>query len=590
LKKHHLSHGVPPKNSLELRLHIRQLRIAGQEAGIPALIDDFVAAMPATIETQIFKAGLLHDGGLIDKSESLFVALLAEDPAAVKVRSLFVRLSLNSGRVARAVAYAPGLEIGDAAAQKLGQNVERMSAALSRFAPEGLLPGKNARTSIVVAAIDRFANRTPRAVAPDRVGPIALMTRTLGPGGAELQFSLLTRQLHQRIGQPCEAHPEVIFDGPVHVVSLLPLEESNGFHLPILTGTGLTASSVDELKRHRGPAPSVLGPDFDTLTPLLPPLLRNANERLAPWLAKVRPDVFGIWQDDTIVFATLAALIAEVPRIQLNLRGESPPARKSDICNEFRDWYLAMAAVPGIEFQCNAHRSAETYVDWLSLPLERFEVIPNGSEQASRNATEAEQQLWANFDAGTKGASRTIGTTGRLHPCKRVNLWLNFAARYLDRHPDARFVIVGGGPQEALLRARAAELGLADRLLFTGLTPNVGFWLDRMDLFLTLSESEGMPNALMEAQVSGLPIVSTQAGDSVTCYIEGQTGASISDLDNPDLTEVMDLVDGLVYRFNADPALTARAAAHGSTFSVDRMGASYMASTCKPAKTPGTSV
>ena len=492
MKKLPFTDGTRPKNVLALRLRIRQLCIAGQVDRIHPLIDDFVDALPATVENRMLRADLMHDAGLVEESDRLFLALLDEDPSAVKVRGAFVRLALNRGHVATAVAHATGLETGDAAAQKLAQDVERMRAALSRFAPDGLLPGKNARIAIVTAAFRRYADRTPRAVDPDRVGPVALMTRTLGPGGAERQFSLLARQLHQRIGQPCANHPNVTFDGPVHVVSLLPVKDTDSFHLPILTDVGLTACGVDDLERRRQPAPDVLGPVFDALSPLLAPLLRNANDRLAPWLASVRPDVFGIWQDDTVVFATLAALIAEVPRIQLNLRGESPVARKIEIADKYRDLYLAMAAIPGVEFQCNAHRSAETYVEWLDLPLERFEVISSGSEPASRNATDGEQQLWAKFDAATTGATRTIGTTGRLHPVKRLTLWLDFAVRYLDRHPDARFVIVGGGPHEAKLHARATELGLTDRLLFTGLSQNVGYWLDRMDLFLALSESEGM--------------------------------------------------------------------------------------------------
>lgn len=584
LKKLHFNDGTRPQNVLALRLRIRQLRVAGQVDRITPLISDFVAALPATVENRMLRADLMHDAGLVEESDRLFLALLDEYPSLVKVRSAFVRLALNRGYVYTAVTHAPGLEVGDAAAQKLAQDVERMRAALSRFAPNGLLPGRNARVAIVAAAFRRYAGRTPRAVDPERVGPVALMTRTLGPGGAERQFSLLARELHQRIGQPCANHPNVTFAGPVHVVSLLSFEGANSFHLPNLTDVGLTVTAVDDMERQRHPAPDVLGSDFDTLSPLLAPLLRHANDRLAPWLAEVRPDIFGIWQDDTIVFATLAALIAEVPRVQLNLRGESPVARKSEIAGEYRDWYLAMAAIPGVEFQCNAHRSAETYADWLGLPLERFEVIPNGSEPASRNATDAEKECWTSFDAATKGASRTIGTTSRLHPVKRLTLWLDFAVRYLDRHPDARFVIVGGGPQEAKLQARAVELGLTDRLLFTGLSQNVGYWLDQMDLVLALSENEGMPNALMEAQLAGLPIVSTPAGDCATCYIEGETGASISDLENPDLTEVMDLVDGLVDSFRSDPALTERAAAHGGTFSVDRMGSHYMASICKPAK------
>ncbi len=259
MKKLHSNDGTRSQNALALRLRIRQLRVAGHLDRITALIDDFVDALPATVENRMLQADLMNDAGLVEASDRLFLALLDEEPSAVKVRSTFVRLALNRGHVATAVTHASGLETGDDAAQKLAQDVERMRAAVSRFAPDGLLPGKNARIAIVAAAFRRYADRTPRAVDPNRVGTVTLMTRTLGPGGAERQFSLLARQLHRRIGQPCTNHPNVTFAGPVHVVSLLPIEDTNSFHLPILSDVGLTACCVDDLERQRQPAPDVLG-------------------------------------------------------------------------------------------------------------------------------------------------------------------------------------------------------------------------------------------------------------------------------------------------------------------------------------------
>jgi len=558
-------------------MRIRQLRIAGMTEQIRPLIAELIGTLPENTETRILEADLLNDAALFEESDAAYETLLSNNPDLINARVNFVRQTFKRGLIGKALSHAAGLEDGDPSARRFALQLAKIRDALARFAPDALIVGVDARSVVMGELIRRFSGRLPRVTTPGRLGPVALITSQMGPGGAERQFSLLARGLHARVGRPCAAHSDVVFEGPVHALSLSPLQGRLTFYVPLLAENGLQLVDMAELAPASSLMSEVLGEDFEVLFPILQDEVKDTTLRVKPWLDKIRPDAVAIWQDGSIVLSALSALLAGVPKIQINLRGASPHIRPEKVVGNFREMYRALADVPGVEYQCNAQKTANDYAAWLGLPIERFEVVANGVEQPRNAGSADDRSLWEKFSSSTADADRTIGTVSRLHPVKRVPLWLEFAKLYLARHPRARFIVVGDGPQGEVLRARAAELGLADRLLFVGLTADVGYWLDRMDMFLTLTSNEGMPNVLLEAQMSGLPVVSTPAGDATACYLEGATGATISDLQNPDQEEVMDLVDQMLRCRNVDGDFHRRARDHAGRYSVDAMVERYLA-------------
>jgi glycosyltransferase involved in cell wall biosynthesis len=94
-----------------------------------------------------------------------------------------------------------------------------------------------------------------------------------------------------------------------------------------------------------------------------------------------------------------------------------------------------------------------------------------------------------------------------------------------DRRPDASLTLVGSGPQEAALRALAAQLELRNVTFAGRVNPDEidGFYAAN-DIYVQSPDIDNMPTSVLEAFASGLPVVSTRAGGVPTILTDGQHG------------------------------------------------------------------
>lgn len=108
-----------------------------------------------------------------------------------------------------------------------------------------------------------------------------------------------------------------------------------------------------------------------------------------------------------------------------------------------------------------------------------------------------------------------IGHVGRFTEQKNHVFLLAIAAEVLKQDPCARFLLIGDGELRVAMQERAAQSGIADRVIFAGLRPDVPrVMLGAMDVFLLPSLYEGLPLVLMEAQAAGLPCLFS---DTISC-------------------------------------------------------------------------
>jgi glycosyltransferase involved in cell wall biosynthesis len=127
--------------------------------------------------------------------------------------------------------------------------------------------------------------------------------------------------------------------------------------------------------------------------------------------------------------------------------------------------------------------------------------------------------------------------TGRLHPQKNLDLLLDVWPEVASR-TGAALVLVGDGPERDRLAARADELGIADRVHFTGSVPTPAEHLRAADVFALPSVAEGMSNSLLEAMATGLPCLASDIGGNTDLLGVGEAGLLLPD-DRPAWTEAL---------------------------------------------------
>lgn len=132
-----------------------------------------------------------------------------------------------------------------------------------------------------------------------------------------------------------------------------------------------------------------------------------------------------------------------------------------------------------------------------------FRVLKNGIA-VERYACDETAHREAKHRLGL-GAGPIIGHVGRLTEVKNHDFLLEVFGLLLQREPGARLVLVGRGEREDELRSLVAGRGLADAVVFYGVTDDVASVLKGLDGFVFPSHREGLPVALVEAQASGVP-------------------------------------------------------------------------------------
>lgn len=103
-----------------------------------------------------------------------------------------------------------------------------------------------------------------------------------------------------------------------------------------------------------------------------------------------------------------------------------------------------------------------------------------------------------------------IGNVGRLHFQKNQEFAIDVFHAYLKINPDSVLVLIGEGEDENRLKQKVKQLGIEDKVIFTGFQSDINAYLSAFDLFLFPSLFEGLPLAILEAEANGLPVLASR--------------------------------------------------------------------------------
>lgn len=307
--------------------------------------------------------------------------------------------------------------------------------------------------------------------------------------------------------------PQLGFGGAErHVATLLPRLDRSRFS-PSLLCIGRGGSLFDEVAAAGVPA-RALHRGKGSYAPALAEMVGH--------MRRTRPDIVVTrGAKNAEVLGRLAALLSGVPCSVVwvhnneDLRPRDRVRRLSDrLLDRFTSAYF------GVAFAQLPYLTAT-----LGYPPEKIRIIQNGVDVAQfepHRVAGRDPALAA--ELGVAADEPVVGIVAVLRPEKDHAGFLRAARLVLERHPKARFLVVGRGAREGELKALAAELGIADRVVFTGARSDVPAILGLLDVFVLSSYTEAFPMAVLEAMAVGTPAVCTAVGGVPEMVDDGVTG------------------------------------------------------------------
>ena len=189
------------------------------------------------------------------------------------------------------------------------------------------------------------------------------------------------------------------------------------------------------------------------------------------------------------------------------------PGRRAQVALDAATARLC-AAVVAVSESTRAALVAQGY------PAGRVVVVHNGIDVGE---TAAAPRRPAEIPAGAP----MLLLVGRLAPVKGQRELVEALARLTAA--DAHVVLVGkdieqGGAYERDLQARAAKLGVRDRVVFAGYRDDVPGLMAGADVLVLPSHAEGLPLVVLEAMAAARPVVASAVGGTPELVVDGETG------------------------------------------------------------------
>lgn len=234
-------------------------------------------------------------------------------------------------------------------------------------------------------------------------------------------------------------------------------------------------------------------------------------ERLAAWVNEVRPDAYVISTSPDAGWLALPLLDPDIPTLSI-------------AHNDVGAFYEPLKHY-GVFVDCAVSVSREIKrrtIEECGVPPERARRIPYGVDSLE------EAEARARADSSVQGGPLRIGYVGRLvQEQKRVLEMAPLVSELVRRGVDFELHVVGDGEARAALEAEFARRGVAGRVKFWGWlsAQEVKRRLKELDVFLLMSDYEGLSVALLEAMGHALaPVVTGIRSGTGEVVEDGRNG------------------------------------------------------------------
>jgi glycosyltransferase involved in cell wall biosynthesis len=259
-------------------------------------------------------------------------------------------------------------------------------------------------------------------------------------------------------------------------------------------------------------------------------------------LASVRPEVVNAHSSTDAWLVALACLTLSDAPAMVRTRHISAP-----VPDNFPTRWLYNRATRHIV--TTGERLREILVRENGFNAERITSVPTGIDPVRfrpGDKAEARRRL------GLEPAARYLGIVATLRSWKGHLYLIEAFARLAAADAALKLIIVGEGPMRPLIEQKIVELGLAPKVTLAGRQDAVEPWFQAMEVFCLPSyANEGVPQAIVQAMLCGLPVVTTSVGSILEAVTDQETALLAAPRDAAALAAA-------IRRLLDDPALAAR--------------------------------
>ncbi len=223
-----------------------------------------------------------------------------------------------------------------------------------------------------------------------------------------------------------------------------------------------------------------------------------------------------------ILYSYFPAMIARVPLVHTN---------HGEVFTEKRHWAVRLIeSVMGRRIEryvCVSERLRRDVARGLRVPESSLEVVYNGVELPDLSGLPR---------SGGRD-ELVIGSVGNLRAIKNYALLVSAFASLVDRRPRCRLELVGDGAERGMLENLCRELGIEEKVHFVGHAAEPWLYLNKFDIFVLPSLSEGISLSILEALAAGKICLVSDVGGNPEIIEDGVNGFLFKSNDLGELAE-----------------------------------------------------
>lgn len=190
------------------------------------------------------------------------------------------------------------------------------------------------------------------------------------------------------------------------------------------------------------------------------------------------------------------------------------------------DWFLAVSQY-----------TKDRFLDWAPVASERGLVVPNAVDLTRFTPGAKSPALLARYGLAGKRVLMGMARLDERERYKGFDEVMEAMPHLLKRHPDLAYMICGDGTDRARLEQKARDLGIADKVVFTGYVDEAEK-VDHYrlaDCFLLAGWGEGFGIVLIEAMACGVPSIASNQDASAEAVADGELGVVVNPRDQASL-------------------------------------------------------